>query len=90
MEKKQIKPLYPKIKEMYEQGEEIETISKTLDLCINSIYNAISNMGLPRRRKTRSTVEECLIYADNRTPVFERLIIDGKVYTDITPMFAPR
>ena len=89
MEKKQIKPLYPKIKEMYEQGEEIETISRVLEICRESIYNAISNMDLPRRIR-RTTQEVNLIYADNRPPVLEKMVIDGKRYTDITPLFAPR
>ena len=88
--KKEVKKHYPLIKEMYEKGMDSKEIAKFLDVSNVAIYNAISNMGISLRRKVIEENETKLIYADNSVPVFERMIINGKCYTDITPIFAPR
>lgn len=82
----EIKPLYPQIKEMYLGGVTISEMSRTLNISSATIYNAVSNMYLPRRS---AKDESNLKYADN-TVKLEKVIIDGKVYTDVTPLFAPR
>lgn len=88
--KKNIKQHYTEIKEMYEKGCPIAEISKTFDIGKDAIYNAISIMGISKRVKAKNEEVKTLVYADNRKPVLEKLIIDGKRYTDITPIFAPR
>lgn len=86
MEKQQIKPLYPQIKEMYLGGVTITEMARTLKISSATIYNAVSNMYLPRRS---AKDESNLKYADN-TVKLEKVIIDGKIYTDVTPIYAPR
>lgn len=83
--------LFPKIKEMYENGESISEIAKTLKICNSSIYNALSNMGIPKRTNRGGVVrkEEELVYADNRVTI-EKIIVNGKHYEDITSLFSPR
>lgn len=88
--KKEVKKHYPLIKEMYEKGIDSKEIAEFLGVSNVAIYNAISNMGISLRRKVIEENEMKLIYADNSVPVFERMIINGKCYTDITPIFAPR
>lgn len=88
--KKEVKKHYPLIKEMYEKGRSSKEIAEFLGVSIGSIYNAISNMGISLRRKVIEENEMKLIYADNSVPVFERIIINGKSYTDITQVFVPR
>lgn len=88
--KKEVKKHYPLIKEMYEKGIESKEIAEFFGVSIGSIYNAISNMGISLRRKVIEENEMKLVRVDNSEPVFERMIINGKCYTDITPIFAPR
>lgn len=82
----EIKSLYPQIKEMYLGGVTITEMVRTLKISRASIYNAVSNMYLPRRS---AKDESNLKYADN-TIKLEKVVINGKVYTDMTPLFAPR
>lgn len=76
---------------MYEKGVHIKEIAYALKIGNRTVYNALSNMALPRRRKARSMgydVNE-LVYADN-TVVLKKVAVDGKRYIDVTPIFAPR
>ena len=88
--KKEVKKHYPLIKEMYEKGIESKEIAEFLGVSKGSIYNAISSMGISARKKVIEENEKKLARADDSCPVFERMIINGKCYTDITPIFAPR
>ena len=83
--------LFPKIKEMYEKGESIKEIAKTLKICNSSIYNALSKMDIPKRARKGDVdhEEEKLVYADNKV-VIKKITVNGKRYADITPLFAPR
>lgn len=87
MTKQQVKQHYPQIKEMYLGGVAINEISQKLKISKSAIYNAVSNMYLPRRQEINKID---LVYVDNSPPILEKLIINGKQYTDITPLFAPR
>ena len=86
------KHLYPKIKEMYESGSPIIDISITLNISNYAIYKAISDMDIKQRKKENvlKRIEKELVYANNSAPVIEKVFIDGKRYTDITPLFSPR
>ena len=89
--KKEIKKLYPGIKEMYEKGCTIKEIATTLDVSKEAIYNAITVMNIPLRKKNIVEPEiKVLMYADNTPPILEKMIIGGKRYTDVTPIFSPR
>ncbi len=73
---------------MHEQGMSAQEIGNALGMGKQSIHNVISVMGLSKKR-TRPD-ESTLIYAKNKPSVLEKVIIGGKRYTDITPIFAPR
>ena len=76
---------------MYEKGVPKNEIAYALRIGKGTIYNALSNMALPRRRKAGSMEYDVneLVYADNSV-ILEKVVINGKRYTDITPLFAPR
>lgn len=90
-ENQEVKQRYKNIKEMYEKGVPINEIAYALRIGTGTIYNALSNMALPRRRKAGSMGYDIneLVYADNSV-ILEKVVINGKRYTDITPLFAPR
>ena len=88
IEKGSVKKYYPQIKEMHLQGMSAQEIGDFLGLQKASVHNAISNMGLSRRRI--GIDESKLVYAVYEEVVLEKLIINGKSYTDITPLFSPR
>ena len=87
-ERGSVKKLYPQIKAMHEQGMSAQEIGDALDMGKQTILNAISVMGLAKKRPQLD--ESKLIYAENKPYVLKRMIINGKRYTDITPIFAPR
>lgn len=83
-----VKKFYPQIQAMHEQGMSAQEIGDALNLGRQTINNVISSLGLSKRRSLID--ESTLTYADNKPPVLEKVIIGGKLYTDITPIFAPR
>ena len=86
-----LKPMYGLIKEMYESGSEVIDIVCELGISRDSIYRALSQMGVKMRLSTRRKYEdETLVYAVNQPIVLEKVIIDGKRYIDITPLFSPK
>lgn len=86
-ERGSVKKLHPQIREMHEQGMSAREISNVLGVGKQVINNAISVMGLAKKRVKPE--ETNLIYADNRPPVLEKVIINGKLYTDVAPLFIP-
>lgn len=87
-ERGSVKKFYSQIKAMHEQGMSAQEIGDALNLGRQTINNVISSLGLSKRRSLID--ESTLVYADNSVPVLEKVIIDGKCYTDITPLFSPR
>lgn len=87
--KKELEERRMKARELYEKGLNIKDIAKTMGVAISTVYNSLSIAGITLQ-KERGIDESNLSYADNRTPILERLIIDGKRYVDITPIFSPR
>ena len=91
---KNLKPMYGLIKEMYLSGMEAKEIAKELGTTANSIFRILTIMGVPTRRtrveKAIDIDEENLVYADNSFQKLEKVVIDGKRYVDITPIFSPR
>lgn len=87
-ERGSVKKFYPQIKAMHDQGISSQEIGDTLGFGRQIINNAISIMGLAKKRPKKE--EPKLIYADNRPPVLEKVIVNGKLYTDVAPLFIPR
>ena len=86
-----LKPMYGLIKDMYETGSEVKDIVRELGICRDSVYRALSQMGVKMRLSTRRKYEdETLVYAVNEPIILEKIIIEGKRYEDITPLFSPR
>lgn len=75
-----------KIIELYEKGLTENEIRNTLRVSLSTVINALSIAGM----RLPKTTEEKLAYADNSVPVLEKVVIDGKLYTDITPLLVPR
>ena len=86
--KNSIKPFYPQIREMHEKGMKANDIGLALGVRKQSILNALSIMGLSTPRIKLEL--QGLTFADNSPPVLETFVIDGKKYTDVTPLFSPR
>lgn len=86
-----LKPMYGLIKEMYESGAEVIDIVIELGISKDSIYRALGQMGVRMRLERRRKYEnERLVYAVHEEPVLEKIVIDGKRYIDITPLFSPK
>lgn len=82
--KELIKSYYPGIKVMYEHGYPLKDIAAYFSISLSSVCNAITIMGLPKRVSSTGTK---LVYAD-KDFTLEKLVINGKNYTDITPLFS--
>lgn len=83
--------LYGMIKEMYESGTEVRELVELLDVSRDTIYRALAKMNVKMRLSTRRKNEdEKLVYVVEKPVVLEKVTVNGKVYTDITPLFSPR
>lgn len=76
-----------KVKELYCKGYTIKEIASSIGMSKESVYNSFTIMGISLKKSLID--ENNLVYADNRVKL-EKVVIDGKCYTDITPIFAPR
>lgn len=88
--REEIEKQVPIMKEMFESGYRIAEIAKFFGISQSSVHNSFNVMGLAFNKRNLSIDENNLVYAVNKAPVLEKVIIDGKLYTDITPLFAPR
>ena len=86
--RKEVMEQCQKVKELYCKGYTIDEIASAIGVCKSSVYNSFTIMGMSLKK--RLIDESNLVYADNKPPVLEKVIIDGKRYTDITPIFSPR
>ena len=100
---KDIKPMYGIIKEMYESGENVKNIVEILGICNDSVYKALSVMGIKHRLREKKKEEKKLNNADKSTSIPEKVVIYGQwkvkegiryrkksVFTDIAPLIMPR
>ena len=76
---------FKQYKEMFEQGYLVREIAFALDTSESNVYNTFTMMGY----SIKKPVIENLVYADNSVKL-EKVVIGGKRYTDITPIFSPR
>ena len=77
---------YKGMKKMLDEGCTIMDIAQAFNLSINSVYNTFNFMGDSLKKPKE---EELLMYADNSVKL-NQVVIGGKRYTDITPLFAGR
>lgn len=100
--KEEIERQFPVMKEMYESGYSVLDIANYFCISPSSVHNTFNVMGYSVRPRTEID-ERKLIYADNKPPVLEKVILYGKwevkngircrknrICTDITPIYAPR
>ena len=89
MQKTELEKRRAKIIELYEKGLEVYEIAEAIGVNRGTVHNALTIAGITLQ-KERGINESNLVYADNSIPELETVVIDGKIYTDITPLFAPR
>ena len=82
-----IKEQCDKVKELYCKGYTVKEIAASIGMSKESVYNSFTIMGISLKKSLID--ENNLVYADNSVKL-EKLIINGKWYTDITPLFSPR
>ena len=83
--KEEIAQDFEVMKKLWEDGKTGQEIARILNTNICNVFNTFNLMGVSFKKP----VVENLVYADNRIKL-EKVKIDGKLYTDITPIFAPR
>lgn len=88
--KEEIERQFPVMKEMYESGYTVVEIADYFCLSQSSIHNTFNMMGYSVKGRSAELDESKLMYADNKPPVLEKMIIGGKRYVDYTPVYAPR
>jgi orotate phosphoribosyltransferase-like protein len=76
-----------KVKELYCKGYTAKEIAQAIGVSTPTVYNSFTIMGMSLRRSLID--ENKIVYADNRV-ILEKIVINGKRYIDITPLFAPR
>ena len=74
------------MKKMWDAGYMLKEIAATFNTSISTVYDIFNLMCYSAKK----TVVENLTYAVKSNVKFEKVKIDGKVYTDITPIFSPR
>lgn len=86
--RKEIVENFPKVQEMYNNGMTTEEIAEAFNVSKSSVWNWFNIMGITMKK--RLIEETNLVYAVHTPPVLEKVTINGKIYTDITPLFSPR
>ena len=95
IKEKKIKENTIKAQEMYKEGKTTTQISCELKVSITFVRNALKKCGLGTRdvfHPEKDLINESTIFAEDRLAnlVLEKVMIDGKMYEDITPIFSPR
>ena len=79
--------------EMYLAGTELREIAKELDVSKAYISALIRKSGVPVRRRfyvvEENLINENTVFADNRVEL-TKIVIDGTVWQDVTPLWLPR
>lgn len=81
----EVREQFEKYKKMFEEGYLVKEIATAFNTNQSNVLNTFSLMGYSTKREVTGN----LVYADNSVKL-EKVVIDGKRYTDITPIFAPR
>ena len=83
--REEVEEQFEKYKKMIEEGYLVKEIAAAFNTNESNVYNTFTMMGY----KIKKPAEENLVYADNSVKL-EKVVIGGKRYTDITPIFSPR
>ena len=83
--REEVEEQFEKYKKLFEKGYIVKEIAEAFNTNQANVYNTFSMMGYTIKKP----VVENLVYADNSVKL-EKVVIDGKRYTDITPIFSPR
>lgn len=75
------------IKKMFASGYSVQEIANIFKVDTITLYEVMRWMGFSFKRGVID--ESKLVYADNSVKL-EKVVINGKRYTDITPLFSPR
>ena len=85
--------LRKKIIEMYNSGDNFECIEKETGVCRHTIRKILKKNGLLSGGRLyvveSNLINENTLFADNRVEL-TKIVIDGKVYQDVTPLWLPR
>lgn len=85
--------LRKKIIEMYNSGDNFECIEKETGMCRETIRKILKKNGLLSGGRfyavESNLIDENTVFADNRVEIV-KIVIDGKVYQDVTPLWLPR
>ena len=84
--KETIDEQFKKMKKMWEEGCSIKEMALACGVGYCTVYNTFNLMGISLKKQND---ESNLVYADNIVNL-EKVVINGKRYTDMTPVFAPR
>lgn len=83
--REEVEEKFEKYKKLFEKGYIVKEIAEAFNNNQANVYNTFSMMGY----SIKKPVVEKLVYADNSVKL-EKVVINGKRYTDITPIFSPR
>ena len=87
--------LTEQIKKKYKAGKKIKHISAELNVSETFVRTTLKKWGLNKRLffcSEENLIDENTKFAEDRLAnlVLEKVLIDGKMYEDITPIFSPR
>ena len=81
-----------RIKEMYSNGKTIAQISFELDVSKTYVSAVVKNQGFKKQHYVagkKNLIDENTVFTNDSVKL-EKLVVGGKRYWDITPVFAPR
>lgn len=81
-----------RIKEMYSDGKTIAQISFELDVSKTYVSAVVKNQGFKKQHYVagkKNLIDENTVFTNDSVKL-EKLVVGGKRYWDITPVFAPR
>ena len=81
-----------RIKEMYSNGKTIAQISFELDVSKTYVSAVVKNQGFKKQHYVagkKNLIDENTVFTNDSVKL-EKLVVGGKRYLDITPVFAPR
>lgn len=83
--KEEIQQDFEKFKEMFEHGYSIREIAVAYNTHRGIVLDTFTLMGYSRKKEET----ENLVYADNKVEI-KKVVINGKKYTDLTEIYAPK
>ena len=87
--------LTEQIKRKYKAGKKLKHISDELNVSETFVRSTLKKLGIHKKVflcSEENLINENTIFAEDRFAdiLLEKVMIDGKMYEDITPIFSPR